>query len=601
MTGRDGLFIAFEGGDGAGKSTQVRLLARGAARPRAATVVVTRQPGGTELGAAIRDLVLHGDHVSPRAEALLFAADKAHHVDQLVRPALERGEVVITDRYTDSSVAYQGAGRDLGAAEVHDLQMWAVDGLVPALTVVVDITAAEGRRRRGDTHDRLESEEDAFHDAIRQHFLSMAAGHPERYLVVDGTEPPERLHDAVMTRLEAMGLVDAVSVWRDVIGQESAVATLEHAVRTPGGDDPRVAVHRAARVGPLGRRPRLRRRAAVPRRRLRRVPRVPHRAGRHPRRRRRHRHRGAVDQGRAGPRPRRARGPPPLGRAVPGDHRRGCRPAHRARRRRPAQGARGAGAAHRVDAVRPLASRTSSSPSARARGTCGCAPRRSRPSPTLLTRRDGVDPPMALYAARAAQSHVGLAAPAGPRRARPHPAPRRHHPGHPHRQRRRRDRRGQRPDDDRGRGVGRGVQRARRRREGAPDGGARRRPDARAPSRRTSARSSPRSRRSRRPGPPGSPATSSTGRWSTCCRSTATRSSCAPAPASALVNEDSRQVVQRVVRAARARRSCCGRWTPSARPASGSAPTSTRCSPSRRWRSTCGCPAEATPTASPDP
>ncbi len=207
MTGRDGLFLAFEGGDGAGKSTQVRLLAQ-ALRARGREVVLTRQPGGTELGAAIRDLVLHGDHVSPRAEALLFAADKAHHVDQLVRPALEAGEVVITDRYTDSSVAYQGAGRHLGAAEVHDLQMWAVDGLVPALTVVVDITAEVGRRRRGDTHDRLESEEDDFHDAIRQHFLSMAAGHPERYLVVDGTEPPERLHDAVLTRLESMGLVD---------------------------------------------------------------------------------------------------------------------------------------------------------------------------------------------------------------------------------------------------------------------------------------------------------------------------------------------------------------------------------------------------------
>ncbi|HEU5242358.1 MAG TPA: dTMP kinase [Ornithinibacter sp.] len=147
MTGRDGLFIAFEGGDGAGKSTQVRLLAQ-ALRARGRVVTVTRQPGGTDLGAAIRDLVLHGDHVSPRAEALLFAADKAHHVDQLVRPALDAGKVVLTDRYTDSSVAYQGAGRDLGAAEVHDLQMWAVDALVPALTVVVDITAAEGRRER---------------------------------------------------------------------------------------------------------------------------------------------------------------------------------------------------------------------------------------------------------------------------------------------------------------------------------------------------------------------------------------------------------------------------------------------------------------------
>lgn len=206
MTGRDGLFIAFEGGDGAGKSTQVRLLAR-SLRARGRTVTVTRQPGGTELGVAIRDLVLHGDHVSPRAEALLFAADKAHHVDQLVRPALERGEVVITDRYTDSSVAYQGAGRDLGADEVHRVQMWAVDGLVPDLTVIVDIPASEGRRRRGDTHDRLESEADAFHESIRRHFLVTAAEHPQRYLVVDGTEPPERLHALVVARLEAMGVV----------------------------------------------------------------------------------------------------------------------------------------------------------------------------------------------------------------------------------------------------------------------------------------------------------------------------------------------------------------------------------------------------------
>jgi len=157
VTGHEGFFIAFEGGDGAGKSTQVRLLAE-ALRRGGRTVTVTRQPGGTDLGLAIRDLVLHGDHVSPRAEALLFAADKAHHVDQLVRPALDRGEVVITDRYTDSSVAYQGAGRDLGADEVRQLQMWAVDGLLPHLTVVVDISPLEGRRRRGDVHDRLEAE-----------------------------------------------------------------------------------------------------------------------------------------------------------------------------------------------------------------------------------------------------------------------------------------------------------------------------------------------------------------------------------------------------------------------------------------------------------
>ncbi len=204
MTATPGLFIAFEGGDGAGKSTQVRMLTAALEQADYA-VTVTRQPGGTELGARIRDLVLHGDHVSPRAEALLFAADKAHHVDLVIRPALARGEVVITDRYTDSSVAYQGAGRDLGADEVQEIQMWAVDHLVPDLTVVVDISAAEGRRRRGATHDRLESEADAFHEAIRAHFLSMAAGHPQRYLVVDGTLPPEEIHDRVAQRVAALG------------------------------------------------------------------------------------------------------------------------------------------------------------------------------------------------------------------------------------------------------------------------------------------------------------------------------------------------------------------------------------------------------------
>lgn len=201
-----GLFIVFEGGDGAGKSTQVALL-RDALCREGRQVTVTRQPGGTPLGQQIRDLVLHGEHVTPRAEALLFAADKAHHVETLIGPALQRGDVVISDRYTDSSVAYQGAGRALGAQEVHDLNMWAVEDLVPDLTVVVDISAAEGRRRRGDVHDRLESEEDTFHEAIRQHFLAMARGNPQRYLVVDGTQPPEQIHAKVMGRLEQLGLV----------------------------------------------------------------------------------------------------------------------------------------------------------------------------------------------------------------------------------------------------------------------------------------------------------------------------------------------------------------------------------------------------------
>ena len=198
-----GLFIAFEGGDGAGKSTQVALL-RDALEAAGRTVTVTRQPGGTPLGQQIRDLVLHGDHVAPRAEALLFAADKAHHVELLIRPAIRAGHVVLTDRYTDSSVAYQGAGRDLGAQEIHDLNMWAVDDLVPDLTVVIDVSAAEGRARRGDVHDRLEAEEDTFHEAIRAHYLAMAQGNPQRYLVVDGTLPPDEIHAAVVERLRAM-------------------------------------------------------------------------------------------------------------------------------------------------------------------------------------------------------------------------------------------------------------------------------------------------------------------------------------------------------------------------------------------------------------
>ena len=201
-----GTFIAFEGGDGAGKSTQVGLLVD-AFEAAGRAVLRTRQPGGTQLGQALRDLVLHGDHVSPRAEALIFAADKAQHVDLLIRPALDAGQVVVTDRYTDSSTAYQGAGRDLGSAEVHDLQMWAVDGLVPDLTVVVDVSAAEGRRRRGEVHDRLESEEDDFHEAIRAHFLAMAQASPERYLVVDGTADPDDIHAAVVARLRDRGLL----------------------------------------------------------------------------------------------------------------------------------------------------------------------------------------------------------------------------------------------------------------------------------------------------------------------------------------------------------------------------------------------------------
>lgn len=192
-----GLFVCFEGGDGAGKSTQVRLLTQ-VLQQRGREVVVTRQPGGTPLGEQIRELVLHGDHVSPRAEALLFAADKAHHVDQLIKPALAEGRVVITDRYVDSSITYQGAGRALGRDEIMALQHWAVGGVLPDLTIVLDVTPEVGRERRGDAPDRLESEADVFHATVRRGYLELAASDPERYLVLDAGQSVERLHAAVL-------------------------------------------------------------------------------------------------------------------------------------------------------------------------------------------------------------------------------------------------------------------------------------------------------------------------------------------------------------------------------------------------------------------
>jgi dTMP kinase len=185
-----GLFVCFEGGDGAGKSTQVRLLTE-LLEQRGREVVVTRQPGGTPLGAQIRELVLHGDHVAARAEALLFAADKAHHVDQLIKPALAQGHVVITDRYVDSSITYQGAGRELGRDEITALQHWAVGGLLPDLTIVLDVSPEVGRERRGDVHDRLESEADAFHAAVRRGYLELAAADPGRIAVIDAAQAPE--------------------------------------------------------------------------------------------------------------------------------------------------------------------------------------------------------------------------------------------------------------------------------------------------------------------------------------------------------------------------------------------------------------------------
>ncbi|KMM46088.1 thymidylate kinase [Cellulomonas sp. A375-1] len=195
-----GVFVSFEGGDGAGKSTQARLLAQWA-HEHGREVVLTREPGGTTLGQTLRDAVLHGEHVDARTEALLYATDRAHHVASLVRPALARGALVVTDRYLDSSVAYQGSGRDLGADEVERLSLWATGGLLPAVTVLLDVDPDLGRARLTGSPDRLESAGDEFHRRTRQAFLDRAAAEPGRWLVLDGTGDPDSLAQAVRTRV----------------------------------------------------------------------------------------------------------------------------------------------------------------------------------------------------------------------------------------------------------------------------------------------------------------------------------------------------------------------------------------------------------------
>lgn len=202
-----GLWITFEGGDGSGKTTQAALL-EGWLREQGRTVVRTREPGGTEVGDLIRDIVLHhrGD-IAPRAEALLYAADRAHHVATLVRPALERGEVVIQDRYLDSSVAYQGAGRVLDAGEVRDLSLWATDGALPDVTVLLDIDpgTARGRLDADDKpFDRLEAEKAEFHGRVRQAYLRLAEAEPERFIVVDATLAVEAIAETIRERIAAV-------------------------------------------------------------------------------------------------------------------------------------------------------------------------------------------------------------------------------------------------------------------------------------------------------------------------------------------------------------------------------------------------------------
>ncbi|WP_340560169.1 dTMP kinase [Streptomyces sp. GSL17-111] len=198
-----GFFIALEGGDGAGKSTQAEALAEWI-RGKGHEVVVTREPGATPLGKRLRSIVLDVSSagLSDRAEALLYAADRAEHVESVVRPALERGAVVITDRYIDSSVAYQGAGRDLSPSEIARISRWATGGLVPHLTVLLDISPETARERFTEAPDRLESESSEFHQRVRAGFLALAAADPARYLVVDAGQEAESVTGVVRYRLD---------------------------------------------------------------------------------------------------------------------------------------------------------------------------------------------------------------------------------------------------------------------------------------------------------------------------------------------------------------------------------------------------------------
>jgi dTMP kinase len=203
-----GTFIAFEGGEGTGKSTQSKMLKEWL-EARGEKVALSREPGGTDLGKDLRKILLGHEtgEISPRAEALLYAADRAHHVFSVIRPALAEGKVVITDRYFDSSIAYQGAGRVLSPGEVARISRWATESLFPTLTIVIDLPAEIGIGRLKN-RDRLEAEPIAFHERVRQEFLQIARLDPERYLVVDGTQSIDAIHNEITKRI---ALLPAIS------------------------------------------------------------------------------------------------------------------------------------------------------------------------------------------------------------------------------------------------------------------------------------------------------------------------------------------------------------------------------------------------------
>ena len=206
MTGMsiEGVFISFEGGEGSGKSTQTKLLKEWLEKNGEA-VLLTREPGGTPLGNQLREILLDNKTglISPRAEALMYAADRANHVFAKIRPALDKGEIVITDRYFDSSVAYQGAGRVLLPAEVARISRWATESLTPTLTIIMDLPAEIGLARL-DSTDRLESEPLAFHERVRQEYLNLANTDPERFMIVDASLSIEQIHEIIIERVSSL-------------------------------------------------------------------------------------------------------------------------------------------------------------------------------------------------------------------------------------------------------------------------------------------------------------------------------------------------------------------------------------------------------------
>ena len=207
MPDTTGVFISFEGIDGVGKSTQADLMQSYLAA-KGLEVTRTLEPGGSDLGVEIRHLLLHRKgEVSVRSEALLYAADRAHHVASVIRPALAKGQIVISDRFLDSSVAYQGAGRELDLTEVRNLSLWAVDNLLPDLTVLLDLDAAAASVRRVNTGaepDRLEREKISFFEAARNTYIELAKNEPKRFHVVDASQDPDSIWKQIQPRLDAL-------------------------------------------------------------------------------------------------------------------------------------------------------------------------------------------------------------------------------------------------------------------------------------------------------------------------------------------------------------------------------------------------------------